>query len=71
MGNRVLHNQIRILRELKGIAQAELAECVGTSRETIGKLERGVYQNPSFKLVYDIAAFFEKPIEDVFKFVEE
>ena len=50
--------------------QADLAALVGVRRETIGNLENGKY-NPSLKLAMDIARVFNKPVEEVFCFVEE
>lgn len=52
------------------MTQEELAEKVGVRRETIGALENGKY-NPSLKLAFDIAAVFEKPVEEVFRFVPD
>ena len=49
--------------------QAELAALVGVRRETIGNLENGKY-NPSLKLAMDIAKVFNKPVEEIFYYVE-
>ncbi len=54
----------------RGMDQATLAARVGVRRETIGRLEKGLY-NPSLKLAMDIAAVFGKTVEDVFTFTEE
>ena len=45
--------------------QAALAEQVGVRRETIGRLERGLY-NPSLKLAMDIAKVFDTTVEEIF-----
>ena len=50
--------------------QAELAALVGVRRETIGNLENGKY-NPSLKLAFDIARVFGKPIEEIFRFIDD
>ena len=52
------------------MAQQELADLVGVSRQTIMQLVRNRY-NPSMLLAYSIAKVFEVTIEDVFDFKEE
>ena len=52
------------------MAQQELADLVGVSRQTIMQLERNRY-NPSMLLAYSIAKVFEVTIEDLFDFKEE
>lgn len=58
------------LRREKGMTQSELAEAVNVRRETIARLEKGLY-NPSLKLAYDIAKVFDKNIEEVFTYKED
>lgn len=65
-----LVTKIHELRRTKKMQQAELANIVGVRRETIGNLENGKY-NPSLKLAMDIAKVFNKPVEEVFQFVED
>ena len=67
----VLKNTVRECRSIKHINQQQLADATGTTRETINWLERGTYQSPNYRLLYDIALFFEKPIEEIFFYVEE
>ena len=62
-----LTTRIRELRSERNITQEELADFVGVRRETIVRLEKGLY-NPSLKLAMDIAKVFEKPVEDIFVF---
>jgi putative transcriptional regulator len=52
------------------MSQEQLADLVGVRRETIGRLEKGLY-NPSLKLAMDIAKVFEVSVEQVFTFVSE
>lgn len=59
--------RIHEYRKEKGISQAELAELVGVRRETVGKLENGMY-NPSLKLAMDIAKVFGCTVEELFIF---
>ena len=63
MGN--LHTNLKEHRISKGLSQAELATLVEVRRETIIRLEQGKY-NPSLKLAYDLAHYFQLPIESLF-----
>ncbi|WP_350201263.1 helix-turn-helix transcriptional regulator [Gracilimonas sp.] len=61
-------NQIRKLRFMNGeMTQAELAEKVGVTRQTINAIEAAKY-SPSLELAFKIANVFDKPLEDVFKY---
>ncbi|APC42620.1 helix-turn-helix transcriptional regulator [Clostridium estertheticum] len=62
--------KIKVLRAEKEITQEELAEAIGVSRGTILEIERGTF-NPSLKLTFKIANYFDKKIDDVFEFIEE
>lgn len=57
-------------RARTGMKQGELAELVGVRRETIIRLEKGLY-NPSLKLAMDIAKVFGTTVEELFSFEEE
>ena len=61
-----LKNQIVLLRARFGWSQAELAERLNVSRQTVNSLERGRY-DPSLPLAFKIASLFECKIEDVFE----
>ncbi|MGD2100840.1 MAG: helix-turn-helix transcriptional regulator [Acidimicrobiia bacterium] len=66
-----IRNRIRRLRfDHDEMTQAELADLVGCTRQTIIVLEKGRYV-PSLSLAFRIARVFGKSIEDVFEFVEE
>jgi len=65
-----LTTKIKEYRQKAGLKQEELAEIVGVRRETIFRLEKGLY-NPSLKLAMDIAEFFEVLVEEMFSFSEE
>ena len=67
----VLKNTIKECRSELHINQQQLAENVGTTRETIGRLETGKYQNPTYRLVYEVATFFGKPVEDIFRYEDD
>jgi len=60
---------IRELRRERKLSQEELAEAVGTTRQTITSIEVGKY-TASLPLAYKIARFFGKTIEEVFDFSE-
>lgn len=66
----MLKNNIALLRFEKGMTQEELANLVGVRRETIARLEKGLY-NPSLKFAMDIAKIFNKTVEEIFEFVDE
>ena len=50
--------------------QAELAEMVGVRRETITRLEKGLY-NPSLKLAMDIARVLDTDVYHLFEYPEQ
>lgn len=60
-----LYNRLAVLRAERGLSRQALAEAVGVNYQTIGYLERGEY-NPSLGLAFQLAAYFELPIEAVF-----
>jgi len=60
-----MKNRIRVLRAEKGWSQAELAEKVGISRNSINAVENDKF-DPSLPLAFRIAELFELKIEDVF-----
>ena len=65
-----MENRIAALRKERRISQAELAEAVAVTRQTIISLENGRY-NASLLLAHRIAKYFDATIEDIFLFEEE
>lgn len=61
-----LRNDLRQRRAKRQWSQAELAEQLGVSRQTINALETGKY-DPSLDLAFKIAQLFKARIEDVFQ----
>lgn len=61
-----MKNRIRVLRAERRWSQAELAERVGVSRNSIISIENGHF-DPSLPLAFAIADVFEMKIEDVFE----
>jgi putative transcriptional regulator len=64
-----MKNNIRVERAIKNITQAELADLIGVSRQTINTIESNRYV-PSTVLALKIARVFGKPVEQVF-FLED
>lgn len=65
-----MKNNIRVERAIKNITQAELAELIGVSRQTINTIESNRYV-PSAVLALKIARVFGKPVEDIFSLDKE
>ena len=64
-----MKTRIRELRKARKLSQEELAEAVGTTRQTITSIEVGKY-TASLPLAWKIARFFGLTIEEVFDFSE-
>lgn len=64
-----MKTRIRELRKERRLSQEELAEAVGTTRQTITSIEVGKY-TASLPLAYKLARFFGRTIEEVFDFSE-
>ncbi|MFB6203529.1 MAG: helix-turn-helix transcriptional regulator [Candidatus Nanohaloarchaea archaeon] len=60
-----MENRLKVLRAEEDITQAELAEQVEVSRQTVNAIETGKY-DPSLELALKIAEFFDTEVEDVF-----
>ena len=63
----VLKNRIKEVRMEKGLSQAELAEMVGVSRNTISSIETGQY-SPTAKLALILSLALEKKFEELVYF---
>ena len=60
-----MDNRLRVLRAERAWSQADLAERLAVSRQTVNAIETGRY-DPSLPLAFRIARLFELRIEDVF-----
>jgi putative transcriptional regulator len=60
-----MNNQLRILRAERGWSQAELADMLAVSRQSVNAIETGRY-DPSLPLAFAIARLFKLPIESIF-----
>ncbi len=58
-------NKLRDLRAQHGWSQADLAEKLNVSRQTVNAIETGRY-DPSLPLAFAIAKLFKLKIEDIF-----
>jgi putative transcriptional regulator len=58
-------NSLRVLRAERNWSQAELADHLGVSRQTVNALETGKY-DPSLPLAFKIARLFDRMIEEIF-----
>ena len=61
-----MRNRLRVLRAERDWTQADLAEKLEVSRQTVNALETGKY-DPSLPLAFRIARLFGVRIEDVFR----
>lgn len=61
-----MKNQLRVLRAERSWSQAELAERLGVSRQTVNAIEQEKY-DPSLPLAFKLARLFGKPIEQMFE----
>lgn len=60
-----MNNHVRELRGEQGWSQADLAERLEVSRQTINAIETGKY-DPSLPLAFKLAKLFGRPIESIF-----
>jgi putative transcriptional regulator len=60
-----MKNDLRVLRAQRSWSQAELADRLGVSRQTVNAIETERY-DPSLPLAFKIAATFDMPIEQMF-----
>ncbi|RVX41042.1 Xre family transcriptional regulator [Nonomuraea polychroma] len=61
-------NSIRALRFANGeMTQAELADRVGVTRQTVIAIEQGRY-SPSLEMAFQIARVFNVTLDDVFQY---
>ena len=63
----ILKNRLKELRSELKLSQAQLAEMVGVSRNTISSIETGQF-NPTAKLALVICIALDKKFEEIFYF---
>ena len=60
-----MRNRLKVLRAERNWSQADLANALDVSRQTINALETGKY-DPSLPLAFKLARLFALPIEAIF-----
>jgi len=60
-----MKNRLKILRAERDWTQADLADKLEVSRQTINAIEKGKY-DPSLPLAFKVARLFERAIEQIF-----
>lgn len=60
-----MRNRLRVLRAERAWSQADLAQHLGVSRQTVNAIEVGKY-DPSLPLAFKLARLFGQPIEAIF-----
>lgn len=60
-----MNNNLKVLRTERNWSQADLAEKLNVSRQTVNALETGKY-DPSLPLAFAIAKLFQLKIEEIF-----
>jgi putative transcriptional regulator len=60
-----MKNTLTVLRATHKLSQADVANELGVSRQTVNAIETGRY-DPSLPLAFKIAKLFDVPIEEIF-----
>ena len=61
-----MKNNLKKLRESKGLSQEKLGDNLGVSRQTINSIENGKF-DPSLTLAIKLTKFFDEPIDSLFE----
>ena len=61
-----MKNRLKVLRAERDWSQADLADRLGVSRQSVNAIETGKY-DPSLPLAFKIAKLFDQPIEAIFE----
>lgn len=64
-----MKNRLKVLRAEHNLTQAQLADILEVSRQTLIAIEKGKF-DPSLPLAFRIARHFEQPIEAIFEYEE-
>ncbi|MEH0153007.1 helix-turn-helix transcriptional regulator [Limibacter armeniacum] len=65
-----MKNKLKVLRAEKDMTQADLADSLGVSRQTINAIEKGKF-DPSLPLAFKISKLFKLRIEEIFNDPED
>jgi putative transcriptional regulator len=61
-----MKNRLKVLRAERDLTQADLAEKLEVSRQTVNAIETGKY-DPSLPLAFKISRLFDMSIEEIFE----
>jgi len=61
-----MKNRLKVLRAERDWTQANLADELGVTRQTVNAIEKGKF-DPSLPLAFKVARLFEMSIEDIFR----
>lgn len=61
-----MKNRLKVLRAENDFTQADLANKLEVSRQTVNAIEKGKF-DPSLPLAFKISKLFELPIEEIFQ----
>ncbi|HMF30643.1 MAG TPA: helix-turn-helix transcriptional regulator [Candidatus Lokiarchaeia archaeon] len=64
-----MKNKLKVFRAMHDLTQADLAQKVKVTRQTINAIETGRY-DPSLELAFKLANLFEVKIEEIFLYNE-
>jgi putative transcriptional regulator len=62
-----MKNRLKVLRAERNWSQADLADRLGVSRQSVNAVETGKF-DPSLPLAFKLARLFERPIEEIFEY---
>ena len=62
-----MKNRLRVLRAERNWTQADVAERIGVTRQTVHAVETGKYE-PSLPLAFRLSRLFGAAIEEVFEY---
>ncbi|WP_299761618.1 helix-turn-helix transcriptional regulator [uncultured Pontibacter sp.] len=65
-----MKNRLKVLRAERDLTQADLADALAVSRQTVNAIEKGKF-DPSLPLAFKISRLFNLPIEAIFQDEEE
>ena len=61
-----MKNRLKVLRAERDMTQADLANELSVSRQTVNAIEKGKF-DPSLPLAFKMSVLFELPIEAIFE----
>lgn len=67
---KIMKNKLKVYRAIHDLTQDGLAKKIGVARATVNAIEKGKY-DPSLKLAFKMARFFEVNVEELFVYNEQ